>query len=73
MDPRVRRFIDLHGDGVRSVREEVAPFAGMSIEERSRRVSAALAGLATFLAADPTRREQILGAQDHRSAESKAL
>jgi hypothetical protein len=69
MDPRVRRFIEIHGDNVRSVREEVAPYIGMSLEERGRRLSALLGDHAMFGGAE--RRELI--AEDPLSPESEAL
>ena len=73
MDPRVRRFIELRGDDVRSVRDDVAPYLGMTLEEKAPHVEAALRGLGTFLRANPERREQILASEDRLSRESEAL
>ena len=73
VDPSVKRFIDLHSDGDRAVREKVAPFRRMSLEERGDWVNAALGNLSMFLEMRPDRREEILAREDPRSAESLAL
>ena len=69
----MRRFIEYHSNNVRSVREDVERYIGMSLEEKGEWVTAALSGLDLFLRAQPERREHILGSEVPRSPESEAL
>lgn len=73
MDPRVARFLKVHSDNDRSVREKAEPFRHMSIEERGRSVSRALSNLASFLEAQPERRAEILAWEEPRSPSSLLL